>query len=49
MCIKGEEAQMLQVIAEVARLSHILHFEATSATLEDAFFEVLGGRGETAP
>jgi ABC-2 type transport system ATP-binding protein len=49
MCIKGEEARMLQVIAEVARLSHILHFEATSATLEDAFFEVLGGRGETAP
>jgi ABC-2 type transport system ATP-binding protein len=48
MCIKGEEAIMLQVIADLAQRTRILHFEATSATLEDAFVEVLGGSGEAA-
>jgi ABC-2 type transport system ATP-binding protein len=48
MCLKGGDAGMLEVIAAVARLSRILHFEATSATLEDAFFEVLGNSRESA-
>ena len=45
MCIKGEEATMLQLVAELARDTRILHFEASGATLEDAFFELLGDRG----
>jgi ABC-type multidrug transport system ATPase subunit len=49
MCLRGGEAAMLEVIARVAHRSRILHFEATSATLEDAFFEVLGRGGERTP
>lgn len=43
MCIRGEEASTLELIARLARTNRLVHFEASSATLEDAFFEVLGG------
>ncbi len=49
LCLRGSEADMLDVVARVARRSRILHFEATSATLEDAFFEVLGTRRKPVP
>lgn len=42
MCIKGEEAAVLQMVAALAQETRILHFEATGATLEDAFVELLG-------
>lgn len=49
MCIKGEEARVLELVAGFARDTRILHFEAVGATLEDAFLELLDPRKEQAP
>jgi ABC-type multidrug transport system ATPase subunit len=49
MTVRGREADMLRTVAGLARTSRIIHFEATSATLEDAFVELLGGREDVRP
>lgn len=41
LCVKGVEATALELIARLARKHSILHLEVTSATLEDAFLELL--------
>ncbi|MFN0156444.1 MAG: ABC transporter ATP-binding protein [Bacteroidota bacterium] len=43
MTVTGHEAEALELIARISRTNKLLHFEASSATLEDAFFEVLAG------
>lgn len=41
LCLQGEEAPALERIAAVARMGRLLHFEASGATLEDAFLALL--------
>ena len=48
MTVRGEEAVTLEHLGRLARNARIVHFEARSATLEDAFVELLSDeqRGE---
>jgi ABC-2 type transport system ATP-binding protein len=49
MTLGGDEAETLESLARIARMGRLLHFEASSATLEDAFVELLSGRGTENP
>ena len=42
MCIKGTDPSALDIINRLAARNTIVHFEVTSASLEDAFLELLG-------
>ncbi len=46
--LTGDKSTAIELIARVSRSNTLLHFEASSATLEDAFFEVLSGNGGNA-
>jgi len=41
MCVAGGEVAVLELVARLARQQRVLHVEMSSATLEDAFFELL--------
>jgi ABC-2 type transport system ATP-binding protein len=47
MTLNGGEADALEALAQIARAGRLVHLEASSATLEDAFVELLGGRRHT--
>jgi ABC-2 type transport system ATP-binding protein len=44
LCVKAKELSALEILSTLARRHQILHFEVSSATLEDVFLELLGAR-----
>jgi ABC-2 type transport system ATP-binding protein len=44
LCVKGKELSALEILSTVAQRHQILHFEVSSATLEDVFLELLAAR-----
>jgi ABC-2 type transport system ATP-binding protein len=42
ICWNGEEIRAIELITDIAKRYKVVHFEANSATLEDAFVELLG-------
>jgi ABC-2 type transport system ATP-binding protein len=48
MCIRGGEVEALELVTRLARGKHVVHVEVNSASLEDAFIELLGRRNEKA-
>jgi len=41
MSLKAEHLHALELVAQLTRVQKIVHFEATSATLEDVFFDLV--------